>query len=65
TALHRDGREFPVELTISAAPASEDGCSFNAFVRDISVRKATEQLLTRQHRQLIDAQAVGGFGSWE
>jgi len=65
TALHRDGREFPVELTISAAPASEDGCSFNAFVRDISARHATNELLDRQRRQLVDAQAVGGVGSWE
>jgi diguanylate cyclase (GGDEF)-like protein/PAS domain S-box-containing protein len=65
TAVHRDGREFPVELTISAAVASEGGCSFHAFVRDISARKASEELLERQRRQLVEAQSVGGFGSWE
>ena len=42
--LHRDGREFPVELTISAIE-SESGFSFYAFLRDISERKLTEKNL--------------------
>ena len=42
--LHRDGREFPVELTISAIE-SEAGFSFYAFLRDISERKLTEENL--------------------
>ncbi|HEX8156052.1 MAG TPA: PAS domain S-box protein [Solirubrobacteraceae bacterium] len=63
-ALHRDGRELPIELTISPLQ-TEDGYSFNAFVRDISARKAAEELLERQRRQLVDAQSVAGFGSWE
>ncbi|MGH2839931.1 MAG: PAS domain S-box protein, partial [Solirubrobacteraceae bacterium] len=63
-ALHRDGREFPIELTISPLH-TEEGYSFNAFVRDITQRKAAAALLERQRRQLIDAQAVGEFGSWE
>ena len=37
TALHRAGREFPVELTISVVE-TDSGCSFNAFLRDISER---------------------------
>jgi len=41
TALHRDGSEVPVELTVWAT--HDDGrWAFNALVRDISVRKATE-----------------------
>jgi diguanylate cyclase (GGDEF)-like protein/PAS domain S-box-containing protein len=64
TALHRDGREFPVELTISPLE-TDDGYSFNIFVRDISARRASEELLERQRRQLLEAQSVGGFGSWE
>jgi PAS domain S-box-containing protein len=44
TALHRDGREFPVELTI--APIRQGGnCLFGAFVRDISTRKGLEEEL--------------------
>jgi diguanylate cyclase (GGDEF)-like protein/PAS domain S-box-containing protein len=64
TGLHRDGREFPIELTICARK-TETGYSFNAFVRDISARKASEELLERQRRQLVAVQMVGRFGSWE
>ena len=39
TALHRDGHEFPVELTISPIEM-EQGFAFNAFLRDITERKA-------------------------
>ena len=42
--LHCDGREFPVELTISAIE-SETGFSFFAFLRDISERKRAEEKL--------------------
>ncbi|HYP47961.1 MAG TPA: response regulator, partial [Thermoleophilaceae bacterium] len=47
TGLHRDGHEFPLELTISplATPA---GYSFNAFLRDITERK-------RHHDELATA----------
>ena len=37
TALHRDGREFPVELTATAARVRESWV-FNAFLRDTSPR---------------------------
>jgi len=55
TALHRDGTEFPVELTISAQE-SGGRHSFNAFLHDISERKGAEQEL-RLAREL--ALAVG------
>jgi diguanylate cyclase (GGDEF)-like protein/PAS domain S-box-containing protein len=64
TMLHHDGHEFPIEMTISPLE-TDDGYSFNAFLRDISARKASEELLERQRRQLVEAQSVGGFGSWE
>ena len=42
TALHRDGREFPVELAISHI--AEGGFhTFTAFVRDITGRKQAEE----------------------
>ncbi|MFY9584917.1 MAG: MHYT domain-containing protein [Candidatus Acidiferrales bacterium] len=44
TALHREGREFPVELTISAIRTGE-AHRFAAFVRDITERKRSEQEL--------------------
>lgn len=56
-ALHRDGYEFPVELTISALE-TEAGHSFNAFLRDISERKRRERYLEAQHAtQVILAEA--------
>ncbi len=47
TALHRSGREFPVELTITSPIRGEQGFFFGAFLRDISDRrKHDEQLRT-------------------
>jgi diguanylate cyclase (GGDEF)-like protein/PAS domain S-box-containing protein len=47
--VHRDGREFPVELTI--APLREEGgWVFNSFVRDITERKRAEQQI-RDHAE--------------
>ncbi|HEY2933642.1 MAG TPA: PAS domain S-box protein [Acidobacteriota bacterium] len=42
TALHREGREFPVELAIWPL-RSKGSHTFNAFVRDITERKRAEQ----------------------
>jgi PAS domain S-box-containing protein len=38
TALHREGYEFPIELTISAT-SSDRGQRFHAFLHDVSERK--------------------------
>src|SRR5258706_1155009 len=56
TALHRDGREFPVELAISNASSGEK-VAFSAFIRDIAERKRAAEELETQHaflRQVID-----------
>jgi two-component system, sensor histidine kinase and response regulator len=45
TRLHRDGYEFPVELSISVIRAGETH-RFGAFLRDITDRKRFEQELT-------------------
>jgi PAS domain S-box-containing protein len=44
---HRDGRELMVELTVSPL-RSEEGWRFNAFLRDVSARKAVEALRERE-----------------
>jgi PAS domain S-box-containing protein len=41
-ALHRDGREFPVEMTVTPVKV-RGGFTFNAFMHDISERKQVEQ----------------------
>ena len=64
TALHRDGREFPVELTVTPIRL-RDHWLFGAFVRDLTDEKRAEQALQKEVgereaaerllRQVIDA----------
>jgi PAS domain S-box-containing protein len=42
TALHRDGLEFPIEVTVSAVSTGETD-RFAAFVRDVTERKRGEE----------------------
>ena len=42
-ALHKSGREIPVELTISAVSQDDGGHTFAAFLHDISERKRAEK----------------------
>jgi len=51
TALHRDGREFPVDLSITPI-RSGGSISFSAFVRDIAERKSAEARLQAQLERL-------------
>jgi diguanylate cyclase (GGDEF)-like protein len=46
-ALHRDGHEFPVELSISVID-SPDLQEFIAYIRDISKRKRAESIIWNQ-----------------
>lgn len=61
-SLHRDGREFPIELAVT--PIEMGGkVEFNGFIRDISARKQAEiELFEKesQYRTAIDT-AVDGF----
>src|SRR5689334_1209760 len=50
-ALHADGTEFPVELTISAV-RDGDRWNFHAFVADISARRETEEQRDRLVEEL-------------
>jgi len=64
-ALHRDGREFPIELSISMV-ANGGMQEFGAFVQDISRRKAAEEKLVeseRNYRALIEQSADAIFVS--
>ncbi|MGH2690235.1 MAG: PAS domain S-box protein, partial [Actinomycetota bacterium] len=54
TAAHLEGREFPVELTISAHVRGSEPV-FYAFLRDISDRKRTEKRLLMAHAAAVEA----------
>ena len=51
TALHQDGHEFPVELSIVPLHYGNE-TSFSAFVRDITERRQSEDEMTRLRRYL-------------
>jgi PAS domain S-box-containing protein len=50
-ALHRDGHEFPVELSIGAWRSSE-GLAFSGVIRDITERRRAEDALAAASREL-------------
>ena len=45
--LHRDGHEFPIELTITAV-RTKGRYEFNGFIRDITQKKQSEELIWNQ-----------------
>jgi PAS domain S-box-containing protein len=45
--LHRDGHEFPIEITITSPMPAEHGYLFGAFLRDISDRRERDDQLRR------------------
>ena len=51
SALHRDGREFPVELSITTAAATGETL-FVGFLRDIGPRREAEEKLRRQAQEM-------------
>jgi PAS domain S-box-containing protein len=51
TVMDRDGREFPIELTVSTLPGV-DGTEYFAFLRDISERKQVERERADARRKL-------------
>jgi PAS domain S-box-containing protein len=50
-ALHKDGREFPVELSIGVWDAS-DGPAFSGVIRDITEQKKLAEALRRSEEEL-------------
>ena len=64
TALHRDGHTFPVELAMTSI-FTGNGWVFNAFVRDLSEIKNTEELIKKHNVILRETQRIAKLGYWE
>ncbi len=61
-AVHRDGHEFPIEVSISPM-RSDDRWSAVGIIRDISARKEAEAEKHRIHGQLLQAQKMEAIGT--
>ncbi len=56
--LHRDGHEFPIEISIARISTAGEPC-FSAYVRDISERKAAVDKINRDyHSQRVLAELL-------
>jgi PAS domain S-box-containing protein len=60
-ALARDGREFPVELSITPTETAT-GHVFTAFVRDVSERRSSEQQRLELEERLRQSERLEGIG---
>jgi two-component system cell cycle sensor histidine kinase/response regulator CckA len=60
TAVHRDGREFPIELAVTALRPGDEW-EFVAFLRDISARKRDEMLRGAIYRIAQAANTLPGL----
>ncbi len=59
-AVRRGGMRFPIEVAIRTL---EDETSY-AFIRDITGRHTTQELLRARERQLSEALSLANLGSW-
>lgn len=67
TALRRNGEQFPIELSISPVAKGEE-LSFLGFIRDISDRRKTENVLRLRAREAVllhNLTALAGEASFE
>ena len=65
-ALHRDGHEIPIELTVWPL-VQRDGLTFNAFLRDVTERKEAQEALARasDFAQTVVSSTVDGVFAFD
>lgn len=63
TAVHKDGRLIPVELSVASVNEG-DGLSTIAFLHDITPRRAREAALSESRTALALTGRLAGVGGW-
>jgi PAS domain S-box-containing protein len=63
-ALHKDGHEIPVEISLSPLQA-EEGLLMTSSIRDISERNLAEEKIHRQGQEILEMAAVPVVQVWE
>ena len=63
-ALHKDGTEFPIEMTLSRN-GEGDGLYFTAIVRDVTARLQSEQALRESEQRFRDIAETASDWFWE
>jgi PAS domain S-box-containing protein len=64
TGLHRNGHEFPVEISL-ASWENASGTFFTGIIRDITRRREIEKSLIDSEANLALAQQIAHIGSWD
>lgn len=64
TALHKNGKIFPVEVSLSTTLINEKKHAVG-IVRDVTERKEAEEKLLQSEHRLQEAQRIAHIGSWE
>lgn len=63
-ARRRDGTEFPAEVTITRVEG-QSAPTFTAYIRDVSIRLATEQALASSEERYREIFEYAGVSLWE
>ena len=65
SALHKDGHEIPVEISLSPLETDHSGLLMISSIRDVSERRAAEERIQAQAQEILEMAAVPVVQVWE